>query len=118
MSSSAEPAANCTKGRIVTKPGKSAGALGLAFVLSLSQAPSCSAADSGDHSYLPPWMQATAAQTGEAEMPSSAKPAPGAASDAAKEPSSKSPGATRVGAKVYGFVSNLIGKSWRFARGE
>ncbi len=108
----------------MSKLGQSAGALGLALVLSSSLAPSSSAADSGDRSYLPPWMLASASQTGGTEMQSPARPAqdpaPGAEPGAATAPPSKSPDAqpAHVGAKVFGYVRSLIGKSWRYATGE
>ncbi|MFY9642689.1 MAG: hypothetical protein WCD20_06180 [Rhodomicrobium sp.] len=114
----------------MTTLGQSAGVFGLAFVMSISATQSSSAADSDDHSYLPPWMLANAAQPQGAQIHPSAKPAPAPApwpataepapapAPAAKETASNNLDPKAAGEKVFGFVSNLIGKSWRFARGE
>lgn len=101
-----------------------AAALGASMVISGN----CQAADADDHSYLPPWMLANAAQQpADKEIRPSASSAPESAQAAKLEtkpdPAKDSPKtldarASLVKNRVFGFVSGLIGKSWRFARGE
>jgi hypothetical protein len=84
--------------------------------------------DPGDHSYLPPWMLKETAQsvsaaesegplraarpesTGHPPLPS-AKPAPAAAADFMAR-------AAKAKAKIADFMSNIVSRSVRFARGE
>jgi hypothetical protein len=91
---------------------------------------SSNAADSDDHSYLPPWMREESSEARNVDQKADLSKAPRAkdvqpAKVEAQPVKTNEPGApdlmakaTQVRTKVVGFVSNLFQRSLRFATGE